>query len=320
MADNLNDGEDVQLVDGEDVQLVDEEEEVEESALFHSYPVYYVQSPSNTSHAYSDSKTFNQHDSSFPSPIPHTANDPANATQDVSRFVLLSYSSSRASTNSFHHHFKNAASYELQVHGGAAGNDCKRGDQDDHDEVDDNDEDYEVVDSNNDRGSNGGRKYVNDIALVRPGSKRRGCWRFFSFSTSSSSCWIAIQLFWRLMVSVGAALLVFYLATKPPPPKMFVKNAAAETEKIGFHRVHRALCTGCMLLQVQFFRSPAPLCQGSNNILQAEQHLTLHNHQFKHAYSSTSPSKNRRPKWQGSPICAWRRCRWVWSFVQDSHL
>ncbi|KAK9169556.1 hypothetical protein Syun_001696 [Stephania yunnanensis] len=213
MADKRNDGEDVQ---------VDEEEEV--SALFHSYPIYYVQSPSNTSHAYSDAKTFN-HESSFPYPIPHTSNDPANPTQDDSRFLLLRYSSSRASTNSFHQQIKNAASYELQVHGGAAGNDCERGDEDDHDGVDDNDEDYEVVDCNKDRSSNGGRKLVNDIVLVRPGSKRSGCWRFFSFSASSSSCWIAVQLFWRLMVSVGAALLVFYLATKPPPPKMFVKMA-----------------------------------------------------------------------------------------------
>lgn len=49
-----------------------------------------------------------------------------------------------------------------------------------------------------------------------------GWWRYFSFRTSSSCLWICLQISWRLMVSLGAALLVFCIATKPPPPKMSI--------------------------------------------------------------------------------------------------
>ena len=50
-----------------------------------------------------------------------------------------------------------------------------------------------------------------------------GWWRYFSFRTSSSCLWICLQLSWRLMVSLGVALLVFCIATKPPPPNIYIK-------------------------------------------------------------------------------------------------
>lgn len=50
-----------------------------------------------------------------------------------------------------------------------------------------------------------------------------GWWRYFSFRTSSSCLWISLQISWRLMVSLGAALLVFCIATKPPPPDISIK-------------------------------------------------------------------------------------------------
>jgi hypothetical protein len=32
-----------------------------------------------------------------------------------------------------------------------------------------------------------------------------------------------LQIFWRLVLSLCVALLVFYAATKPPPPKTSIK-------------------------------------------------------------------------------------------------
>lgn len=49
-------------------------------------------------------------------------------------------------------------------------------------------------------------------------------WRYYlSFGASSPLAWICLQVMWRVLVSLGVALVVFYIATKPPPPKMFVK-------------------------------------------------------------------------------------------------
>lgn len=49
------------------------------------------------------------------------------------------------------------------------------------------------------------------------------CWQYFSFSTYNSSVWIALQLLWRFLLSLMLAFLVFYLATKPPPPHLSLK-------------------------------------------------------------------------------------------------
>lgn len=54
--------------------------------------------------------------------------------------------------------------------------------------------------------------------------RKRGCWRRYCTYRNSDSCmWICLQICWRAMVSLGVALIVFYLATKPPPPKVSVK-------------------------------------------------------------------------------------------------
>lgn len=38
--------------------------------------------------------------------------------------------------------------------------------------------------------------------------------------TSNSGWWIVLQIGWRLLVSFGVALLVFYIATQPPHPNI----------------------------------------------------------------------------------------------------
>lgn len=51
----------------------------------------------------------------------------------------------------------------------------------------------------------------------------QGWWRYLSFSYSSSSAWILLQVSWRFLVSLGIGLLVFYMATKPPTPHISIK-------------------------------------------------------------------------------------------------
>ncbi|KAI3984387.1 hypothetical protein MKX01_011341 [Papaver californicum] len=66
--------------------------------------------------------------------------------------------------------------------------------------------------------------YYNDDDFYGDGSEI-GFWRLFSFGTYNSCWWTLIQIFWRILVSFGVALLVFYLATKPPTPKISIKVA-----------------------------------------------------------------------------------------------
>ncbi|KAF5752657.1 Delta-latroinsectotoxin-Lt1a [Tripterygium wilfordii] len=49
--------------------------------------------------------------------------------------------------------------------------------------------------------------------------------KYFSFRESYSCLWVSLQLSWRILVSLGLALLVFYLSTNPPPPKVSIKMA-----------------------------------------------------------------------------------------------
>ncbi|PKI35672.1 hypothetical protein CRG98_043943 [Punica granatum] len=180
------------------------------------YPSYYVQSPATTiSHANSVDVTRNTAVSSeFPLfSNPNRGNPHGDkASLLASRFATLSrYSSSRGSNHSgsFLHHEKSSAKVvafdDLQSHDTATENGEKRliiidGCINEDDERD-NDEDY-----------------------GRP-SSRRGWWRFFSFSYSSSSSWILLQVSWRFVVSFGIAMLVFYLVAKPPTPNISLKVA-----------------------------------------------------------------------------------------------
>lgn len=71
-------------------------------------------------------------------------------------------------------------------------------------------------------------EYYNDY-----GGIKSGWWRYLSFRHSSSCLWICLQIALRLLVSLGFALLVFYLATKPPPPKVSVKMAGIREFGLG---------------------------------------------------------------------------------------
>ncbi|KAL7234262.1 hypothetical protein ACSBR1_017790 [Camellia fascicularis] len=196
--------------------------DAEEEALFRTYPyaLYFVQSPSTVSHSNSaDLRTSNE--SAFHSPLRSESNTNLPTThppQDLSRFALSRYSSSRGSNNSFLHEKKIA--YDLQSHGTTGtengenrlisvhhGVDCDHdGDGDDDDDDDDDDDEEEEDDE----------EYFG----------KKGCWwwwRYLSFRTSSSLVWITLQIIWRFLVSLAIALVVFYIVTKPPPPNMSIK-------------------------------------------------------------------------------------------------
>lgn len=66
------------------------------------------------------------------------------------------------------------------------------------------------------------------------GHEKNGGWiKYFSFSYSNSGFWILMQLSWRFLVSLMIALLVFYIAAKPPPPKFSVKVARIPQYRLG---------------------------------------------------------------------------------------
>ncbi|XP_022734511.1 uncharacterized protein LOC111288029 [Durio zibethinus] len=191
--------------------------EDQEALMFHSYPcAYYVQSPSTISHANSAdirNNTTNIEDQSafhFHSPTRSEATF-LNKNPDVSRFTLSRYSSSRGSNNSFLHEKKNI--------GGLGSDDQKRGVNRliiiDHGVGDDDDD------------------QVSDEEEWSYGKKGGWWWRYCSFRRSSSCAWISLQICWRLVLSLGVALLVFYIATKPPPPKISIKVAGVRQFGLG---------------------------------------------------------------------------------------
>ncbi|CAL9051003.1 uncharacterized protein LOC103981392 [Musa acuminata AAA Group] len=163
----------------------------EQEALFHSSPcaLYYVQSPSAASHTNSHPAS----ESALLSPFTQES-FPNNRNRDeVSRFTLSRYSSSRGSNNSFLQEKK--AGYESRV---------KKGER----------QRLRIVG-------------VNDGEEDGEGT-RSGMWRFVSLDPSSSCCCVAFQVTWRLMFSVGFAFLVFFLATKPPQPNVSFKITSVE--------------------------------------------------------------------------------------------
>ena len=184
-----------------------------EALIYHTtYPcAYYVQSPSTLSHANSATDIRNiQNDaesSLFHSPI-RSETHPSNPThiEDPSRCYALSrYSSSRGSS-SFLHHKK--ISYD---DGGSHGTATENGDVNR----------LIIVDGN---GHGGDDDDDSDYDDVFDYGKRRGKWkRYFSYGKSDSCVWISLQISWRLLLSLGVALLVFYLSTKPPPPTVSIE-------------------------------------------------------------------------------------------------
>lgn len=182
----------------------------DQEALFHSYQcaLYYVQSPSTLSHANSAVAEHFSHNSNNNS-HPNTIN------QQEARFTLSRYSSSRGSNNSFLHEKKIV--YDLQSHGSAGNIDQVDGEKcglSVHD----------LVKHNNNNHYEDEEEEEDDEAYYYG---RRGWWwwlkKYSSFRTSSSCAWISLQITWRFLVSLSVALLVFYLATEPPPPMISIK-------------------------------------------------------------------------------------------------
>ncbi|KAF6158595.1 hypothetical protein GIB67_040109 [Kingdonia uniflora] len=186
------------IVDGEEVLLL-------------TYPCadYYVQSPSTVFHV--DSPECPNNESVYLSPYPSKNFIITKPNQDVSHQLMFSrYSSSRGSNNSFLQEKK--LTYDIQC---------------DDQETDgkENDESREIICRVNED-----EDCYDDH---EDGEGVKGLWMLFSFSTSSSCLWISFQICWRLLVSIGAALLVFYLATKPPSPKLSIKMAGINRFALG---------------------------------------------------------------------------------------
>ncbi|KAL9371396.1 hypothetical protein Peur_036536 [Populus x canadensis] len=184
----------------------------DQEALFHSYPcAYYVQSPSTISHANSaDIKTNNNIlESTYHSP---TRSDTIliSKNPEVSRFTLSRYSSSRGSNNSFLNEKKVGGAEKgvnrLVIVDGHGFN------------VDDGYEEKEEVGEEDD--------FYDE-------KKGGWWWKYCSFRRNSSCAWVSWQIFWRLVLSLCVALLVFYVATKPPPPKMSIKMAGIRQFGLG---------------------------------------------------------------------------------------
>ncbi|XP_057807702.1 uncharacterized protein LOC131022249 [Salvia miltiorrhiza] len=62
---------------------------------------------------------------------------------------------------------------------------------------------------------------------------RRGWIKYFSLTYSNSGGWILMQLSWRFLVSFMIALLVFYVAAKPPHPDLSLKVAGIRQFRLG---------------------------------------------------------------------------------------
>lgn len=81
-----------------------------------------------------------------------------------------------------------------------------------------------VVDRQREEGEEEEEEKIEDDDDDYDHHEKNGGWmKYFSFSYSNSGCWILMQLSWRFLVSFMIALLVFYIAAKPPPPKFSVK-------------------------------------------------------------------------------------------------
>lgn len=182
----------------------------EQEALFSSsYPctaLYYVQSPSTASHANSNLSDCGRGPPSdaaaaaallsppaFPDGANRSSCSGGAADQEAaSRLALSRYSSSRGSNSSF----KKSLSYDLQKSGSR----------------------LRVVDA-------GGEEYTGGSVgeLLAGRGRGRGMSRFVAVDLSSPCACVLFQVGWRFLVSLAVALLVFFLVTKPPVPKVSFK-------------------------------------------------------------------------------------------------
>ncbi|KAI3415000.1 uncharacterized protein J3R85_015575 [Psidium guajava] len=168
-----------------------EMEEAEGSFPFPTYEcAYYVQSPSTVSHAFSNPERLSTSFLSHPNPT----------QQAIPSAYTLSRHSSRASNNS---------SAVLPRHG-----------NDPNPAASDNAEKH-LIAFDGDMGGGDDKEDDNEEVYFQEKVK---WWRYLSFGYNpSSNGWILLQISWRMLVSLGVALLVFYLVTKPPKPEVSVK-------------------------------------------------------------------------------------------------
>ncbi|KAH7864629.1 hypothetical protein Vadar_031913 [Vaccinium darrowii] len=192
--------------------------DAEEEALFRSYPyaLYFVQSPSTI---ISNTDLSPPNSPCRPRPENLSATIPAH---DSSRFALSRYSSSRGSNNSFLHEKKIA--YDDAHSRGTVGTESMENRLIVRVDLDKNggDDEYEE-----EEGEEEEEYFGRELGWW-------WWWRYYlSFGASSSLVWFCLQVIWRVLVSLGVALVVFYIATKPPPPKMFVKIAGIQQFTLG---------------------------------------------------------------------------------------
>ncbi|KAK4797572.1 hypothetical protein SAY86_029898 [Trapa natans] len=162
------------------------------------YPSYYVQSPSTTT-------TISHANSADIIPNDNNSNRCRRGSQDEASFLAaaLSRYSSRGSNHSASFlHDKSSAKVAAA---------------------------FDDLQSHDDSATRNGekRRLVIVDGCVKEedegGMYSGGWWRFFSFSHSSSTAWVLLQVSWRLVVSLWVALLVFYLVTKPSTPNISIK-------------------------------------------------------------------------------------------------
>lgn len=202
----------------------------EEEALFRSYPyaLYYVQSPSTLSHA--NSAEF-RNISNEPVSDTFTFNNPI-SKESANRLALSHYSSSRGSTSSFLHEKKTPCD-DAQSHGTGVTilyneetNDDDEEEDQQHDQSHNNNAIVKSFDHHQVR--NGYNKedhheyYEEDDGEYFERNDGEWWW-MLSFSHSSSAGWKLLQITWRFVLSMVVALVVFYIITKPPAPKMSIK-------------------------------------------------------------------------------------------------
>lgn len=196
-----------------------------EALMYHqTYPcAYYVQSPSTLSHANSAdirSNIQNDTESAFHSPIRSYAQplNPTHEEEGASRFALCRYSSSRGSSHSFLHHKK--VSYD-----GSHATTIENGDVNRVVMVDGSGEGDDIEDEEE------------GLFYEYYYGKRKNGWKmYFSYSNSDSCVWIWLQMSWRILLSFGIALLVFYIATRPPQP-----NVSLEVRKWLYNMINEKL-------------------------------------------------------------------------------
>ncbi|CAN4080544.1 unnamed protein product [Withania somnifera] len=181
----------------------------EEEALFRNspYPLYFVQSPSTISHANSgelsrhnnsnnNNNNKNEFSSIYRSPMP--GSKPVLWLSRIRLKKISCDSLQSHGTGTDHENIEidqeKRCGTMLLVHHGKNSRNIH-----DEDEDEDEDEDYYYYE--------------------------KGNWkRFFSLGYSDSTPWIVLQVTWRLIVSMIVALVVFYIATKPPAPKVSLEG------------------------------------------------------------------------------------------------